>query len=73
MILEIIIFYNVIRLTCETSTGCVLGADGLGRGMKGGEGAGSGAGRALREHIRSGACLDSHAQVSIPIKVVLNK
>ncbi|KAI8419736.1 hypothetical protein MSG28_008418 [Choristoneura fumiferana] len=62
---------NGMLVTCELSSGCVLGADGLGkRGAEPGQ-LGAAAGDQLRGLLQTGACLDLHSQDQVIIFMAL--
>ncbi|XP_047536105.1 RNA 3'-terminal phosphate cyclase [Vanessa atalanta] len=62
---------NGIILSCSSSSGCALGADALGRRGTDAADVGRLAAHALRTTLRSGACLDPHAQDQVILYMAL--
>ncbi|XP_026743893.1 RNA 3'-terminal phosphate cyclase [Trichoplusia ni] len=60
-----------IIVVCETSLGCVLGADGLGRRGQDARGVGRDAAGALRRGLAAGGCADTHLQDQLLIYMAL--
>ncbi|CAH0590005.1 unnamed protein product [Chrysodeixis includens] len=60
-----------IIMVCETESGCVLGADGLGRRGAAGRAVGRAAGGALRHDLAAGGCLDTHLQDQLLVYMAL--
>lgn len=54
---------SYLRVACETTNGCLIGGDGLGKRGIESFAVGSSAGKKIADVLSVGACVDSHVQV----------